>query len=325
MDENVLDVLKKNPDLHVSGEEIAHALGISRAAVWKHISRLRAFGYVIDAVPHLGYRLVSVPDKMLPDEIRSRLHGGPFGSDIVAYQQTASTNDVAYALAQKGAAEGTVVVAEAQTKGRGRMRRIWDSPEGMGIYASLVLRPALSPSDVGRVTIMSAVSACCTIAAYSGLAAQIKWPNDVFINGKKVCGILTEMNAEQDQVHFVVMGIGINVNTPLRALPPEATSLKAEGGRAFSRVELLSALLMRLESDYRLLTSGKFATITAEWRSRSLTLGKRVSFRTNHGIVEGQAMDIDERGALIVREDSGFLHHCISGDVALCAAEKSKE
>jgi len=318
-DEMVLAALKEEEGKLVSGAELAGKLGVSRAAVWKHISQLRNVGYGIDTVPFEGYRLVSRPDLMLSAEIKSGLKTERFGKEVYAFRETSSTSDVASALATGGAQEGTVVVADRQTEGRGRMGRSWESAPGVGIYMSLVLRPRIPPMDVPRITITSAVAASELLKEEVGLEAPIEWPNDIVVNGKKVCGILTEMVAEQDRVESVILGIGLNVNHAEKHLSPElretATSLYIEGGVKRDRTALLKRLLERLEQLYDMLQEGRFEGIVARWSANSYTLGRRVRCTADGQPVEGIAESLASDGALVVRTDDGTVRQITCGDV----------
>ena len=318
-DEMVLAALKKQEGNLVSGAELARKLGVSRAAVWKHVSQLRDVGYGIDTVTFKGYRLVSRPDLMLSSEIKSGLKTERFGKEVYAFTETSSTSDVASALARGGAAEGTVVVADRQTKGRGRMGRSWESVPGVGIWMSVVLRPHIPPMDVPRITITSAVAVSELLKEEIGLEAPIEWPNDIVVNGKKICGILTEMVAEQDRVRSVILGIGLNVNHADKDFSPElrgnATSMCIEGGIRYDRTALLQRLLERLERLYDMSLEGGFNEIVARWSANSYTLGRRVRCTADGRPVEGIAASLASDGALVVRTDDGAVKQITCGDV----------
>ncbi len=303
----------------VSGAELAKELGVSRAAVWKHISQLRRVGYEIDTVPFAGYRLVSRPDLLLSAEIKAGLNTKRFGKEVYAFRETSSTSDAAAALARGGAEEGVVVVADTQTAGRGRMGRSWESVPGVGIWMSLVIRPHMPPMNVPRVTITAAVAVSEVIRAETGNEAPIEWPNDIALRGKKVAGILTEMVAEQDRVEFVILGIGLNVNHTERdftaTIKRKATSLYLEDGVRRNRTSLLQKLLERLEYLYEMLQEEKFGEIVARWSANSYTLGRRVRCTTDGRPVEGVAESLASDGALLVRTDGGSLQRITSGDV----------
>ena len=271
----VLQVLRGAAD-PISGEYLAAQLGLSRAAVWKRVHRLTALGYVIEGSPRRGYRLLAVPDKLLPEEVLQGLKARLFTGPVHYFETLNSTNDLAKELAAQGAPEGTVVVAEAQTRGRGRLGREWNSPPGVGLYVSLVLRPMLPPMELPQITLTTAVAVVRAVRRVTGLAPGIKWPNDLLLNGKKLGGILTEMETESDRIRHVVVGLGLNVNNP--AFPPEvaatATSLTLAVGRSFSRVLLLQAWLEEFEELYGRFLNQGFPEILEEWKSAAGDVGE---------------------------------------------------
>ena len=288
---------------YLSGVTLSQQLGISRVSIWKHIRGMAEDGYVIEASPR-GYKLVSSPDRLLPYEFpdsEQRIHYFP---------EIDSTMDVARELAKEGAEEGTIVIAEVQTRGRGRLSREWLSPEG-GIYFTVILRPRISPAYAPRINLMAAVAVAATIRKLFGLKAELKWPNDVLVAGKKVCGILAEMDAEMDVVNFVNVGIGINANTPVPKFNKTATSLSDELGRQVSRREFLRALLTEMDKRQARLMKSE---LLQEWRNLSGTLNKRVSITSLDEEVTGQAVDIDATGALLVRSKDGSLKTVLVGD-----------
>ena len=317
MDEKILNIFRKNPDNYISGEEISQKLGISRAAIWKHIEKLRQRGYDFAAVPHLGYRLSAVPDRLFPEEIKFGLDTKIIGQRIIYYDVIGSTNTKCYELAEKDYPQGTTVVAEGQTKAKGRLSRSWLSPRYKGIYFSVILKPDILPMRVPKITLLAAVSVASVISKLTRLSALIRWPNDVLINRRKVCGILTEMNAEADRVNFIILGIGINVTTKRSSLPKGATSLFEEGAKDITRAQLLRKLLMELESNYLLFKKRGFAPIVREWQNFSAILGSRVKIISHSEKIEGQAAGIDSEGALILRLDNGFQKKILAGDVEL--------
>ncbi|MDD3275137.1 MAG: biotin--[acetyl-CoA-carboxylase] ligase [Candidatus Omnitrophica bacterium] len=317
MKEKILDCLSKKND-YLSGDQISRHLGISRQGLWKHIQELKDLGYEIVAVPHLGYRLESVPDRLFDFAVAHNLHTKFTGKKIYYSDYLDSTNNLAMKLGMEGAPSGTLVLAESQGKGRGRLGRHWLSPKHKGIYLSLLLRPRISPSNSPLLTLMSAVSICEAVKEAIGLSVQIKWPNDVLVNNKKLAGILTEMSAEMDKVNFVVIGIGLNVNNDRKSLLPQATSLREARGEELSRLDLLQGLLRRLEENYLLLEEGGARQIIDKWRGFTLTLGTRVRVAFQDKYVEGQAADIDSDGSLVIRKDSGLMQKISSGDVISC-------
>ena len=321
IDEKILTILRNKTD-YVSGEELCKNADISRAAIWKHVEKLREEGYGIEASPHLGYRLLNIPDRLIPAEIKWKLKTKVLGKEIISYKKVGSTNDIAYELAEKGLRDGSIILAEEQEKGKGRHGRRWLSPSKGGIYLSAILRPHITPNEIPKITLLAAVAAAKAIRETAGLQAMIKWPNDILVNNRKVCGILTEMKAEQDSVDFIVIGIGINVNTPLKALPKGASSLKEElrhrgKDEYVSRVELTKKLIEKLEEDYFLLKKEGFRPIMDEWKRLTDMLGSRVKVVLQNRAFEGLVHDIDPDGALVVRKDAGTLERISSGDIVV--------
>lgn len=316
MQTKILHFLKKATN-YISGEEISDNLKISRQGLWKHIETLRESGYDILAVPHLGYKLVSSPDRLFPSEIKPNLKTKYIGKKIYYFESLPSTMDTAMQLGLKGAEEGTLVLAETQSHGRGRMGRPWVSPKYKGIYLSLILRPQIPPQQLSILTLLAAVSAVETVNEVFGQEAKIKWPNDILLNGKKLGGILTEINAEVDQMRFVVIGIGININNDKKSLLPQATSLKEERGESFNRISLLQKILKSIEDNYESFKTKGNDFIIDKWRASNVTLGKRVKVNLHHVLLEGQAVGIDSDGALLLRKDSGITQRVTSGDITL--------
>ncbi|MDP8298897.1 MAG: biotin--[acetyl-CoA-carboxylase] ligase [Candidatus Tantalella remota] len=309
----------------VSGEDISDALGFSRAGVWKHISKLRKDGYVIEAVPHHGYRLSSSPDKLYGYEISAGLDTGTMGRKAIYHYETIpTTNDKAYELAEKGSEEGTIIIAETQTKGKGRMGRTWTSPKGQGIYMSMILRPDVETDEIPAITLVAAAAVIAAVKKTSGLEPGTKWPNDVMIEGKKLCGILTEIKAQPDKVDFLILGIGINVNTPAGKLPLEGTALKEKCGRRLSRLELIRQILREFEKRYDILQKKGFAALRDECKKVSLVLKKEIRVEEHHKTIKGVAVDIDEKGVLIVKTAKDGLKRIFSGDVVLCRPGKGR-
>lgn len=314
--------LKGQKGHFVSGEVLRADLGVSRAAVSKHVRRLRAEGYQIESATKKGYMLTGVTERLLPREISEAIDTEVFGRPgIVHFDRTDSTNLQAKTLAGAGAAEGTLVVAEEQLEGRGRKQRTWFSPPGMGIYASLILRPSISPGEAPRMTLMTAVAAAEALQRVTDVPVRIKWPNDLLIKGKKVAGILTEIVTEMDAIEYVVIGLGLNVNTPKRVWPKAlqeiATSVRMEAGRRFSRVEILAAYLSRLEAGYGLVRKGAFDQIIRRWKALSRMVGQKVAVEELDIRYTGRVEDVDDSGVLLVRDAAGTLHRVFSADIRL--------
>ena len=305
----------KNTSNYISGEEISQSLKISRTAVWKYIQELRQRGYEIVAVPHLGYKLVSAPDLLLAEEIQFQLGTRVVGNKVVCHDTVSSTMDEAFRLGMEGAPDGTVVCAEGQTRGRGRLGRNWASARHKGIYISVILRPKFPPTELAKLTLWAAVAVSEALEKSTGVSALIKWPNDLLVGEKKVAGILTELRAEVDQVKFVVIGIGVNVNHTAHQLIETGTSLRVEAQKTFLRVDVLKEILRSLERRYLELNEHGFKPVLDQWKKRSVTLKKWVRIADPAGVVEGQAIDLDDDGGLLIRQDSGVVIKKMAGDV----------
>lgn len=323
-DARILTALRTAGAGWVSGADLSQTLGLSRAAIWARIEELRGLGYVIEAMPHRGYRLQSAPDLLHADDLLSRLAGaGVVGRDIRVFQQTTSTNDVVEKLAVDGVQEGMAVFAESQTKGRGRLGRCWVSPAGKGLLFSVLLRPALPPQSATQLTITAATAVARAIQRHAGMAPEIKWPNDILLRGRKTAGILTELSAELDHIKYVILGIGVNVNLDTADFPPEwrgmSTSLKLASGRAVSRPGLAADLLRELDADYARVRAGQFSAVADEWERQCTTLGQQVRIRFGEREVSGRAEALDEDGALLIRTQHGRLERIVGGDVTLAS------
>ena len=315
----ILELLRRQEGF-LSGEDIGRELSITRAAVWKGIKKLREEGYEIEAVTNRGYRLTNPETMYNKRELEQGLKTKTMGQSIYFYEETDTTNNRARELALEGAPEGTLVVAEKQTAGRGRRGKVWESPLGTGIWMSLVLRPQIMPAEASVLTILCGLATAEAIKAETGLSAGIKWPNDILINGKKAVGILTEMDCEMSEVHFVIPGIGINVNTA--SFPPEiadiATSLYLECGKTVSRRRLVHKVLERLEEHYEtFLRTGSFTAMLEDYRKHCITLGKEVHVLGREPFF-AEALDITPEGELLVRRaDNGKEEVVFSGEVSI--------
>ncbi len=317
MQEQILDFLKKKSG-YVSGDQLSHQLGITRQGLWKHIQTLKELGYDIVAVPHLGYKIISCPDKLFSEQISYQLKTNFMGKKIFYFDAVSSTMDVGLELGIKGMPEGTLVVAETQTKGRGRLGRHWSSPKHKGIYLSLIFRPKISPGEAPMLTLLAAVSICEAIKEIATLEAKIKWPNDILFHNKKLGGILTELSAEMDEVKFIVIGIGLNVNNDSKSLTEGATSIREQKKESLNRVELLQEILRRIEENYLIFQKKGSGIIIDKWRIHNITLGRRVRISAHKEHLEGDAVDIDSDGGLLVRNDSGLTQKVMAGDVVHC-------
>jgi len=316
--DKLIELLVKNATVVVPGPKIASQVGVTRFAVSKWVKRLRGLGVEIKSHAGTGYQLVKMPDILVPSLIQGELGESEIGHSIIHHFRIDSTNTAAMVLAQEGAAHGTVVVAEEQTAGRGRFGREWFSEKSSGIYLSVILRPPFSPAAAPILTLMAGVAAQHTLASLTGLNVDIRWPNDLLINGKKVAGILTEMNAELGRLHAVVLGIGINVNNSQMpaALKHIATSLRIEGQRPWSRVQISIALLKELERHYHLLLENGSAAIAERWSAASsYACGKRIRIVSAAADSDATTTGVDPSGALRVRYDDGREEALVAGEV----------
>jgi BirA family biotin operon repressor/biotin-[acetyl-CoA-carboxylase] ligase len=316
---NILKFLREKE--YVSGEALAQKLGISRVAVWKQIQRLKDMGYEIIANQNLGYCLISRPDLLIPQEVQRRLFTKYIGKEVYYFPELKSTNIMAKEKAlhrAEGINEGTLIIAERQSAGKGRLGREWFSPAG-GIWLSIILYPQLPPSYISRITLMTAVVVVRAIKMCTQIDPQIKWPNDILINEKKVCGILTEMSAELDIINWVVVGIGINVNIEHQEFPEDiqenTISLKEVSGKEILRVKMVQIFLQEFEKYYESLKRKEFSSILKEWKLYSHTLGRKIRVDMGERIVTGEAVNINEEGALILKKEDGELVEIISGTI----------
>ena len=315
----LLTLLSENATIVISGARIARETGMSRSTVWRWVEELRKLGVHVKGQRSTGYFLEKVPDVLTPDLLHKRLKGNLFGKRIFHFFKIDSTNRVAMELGFAGEPEGTVVMAESQTAGRGRTGRTWFSEKGTGLYVTLLLRPRLAPAQAPLLTMLAGLSAQAAVAAQTGLTPELKWPNDLMLNGKKLGGILTEMHAEPSAVRFVIVGIGINVNQ--EKFPPElaaaATSIRKETSRMSYRVELLARLLRQFEGDYnRFLREGPSFVVERFESLSSFAKGKRVRVDTGAESYTGTTAGLSPDGLLLVTKDGGSQVTVIAGDVS---------
>ena len=286
---------------------------------------LRHLGYEIEAFRRLGYRLVRSPDLVIPSEISPILKTKWMGKEIRYFRTIDSTNSEAYQLALRGAKEGEIVLAESQEKGRGRVGRQWFSPAFLNLYLSVILRPNLPPHRASLLTLMAAVATADAIERFSGLHPTIKWPNDILLNGRKIAGLLNEIHSETDRIHFVVLGIGVNLNVDRQRFPQmirdRATSLKEGMGRKISRKAFLAMLLESLEKWYGVFLEDGGASVLNAWRDRAQIAGKHVRISSFDEVLVGRAVDVDSEGALLVQMRNGQRKRIVAGDVDYTATK----
>jgi BirA family transcriptional regulator, biotin operon repressor / biotin---[acetyl-CoA-carboxylase] ligase len=319
MDDEILKLLREHSTSFLSGEEMSHTLKVSRTAVWKRMKNLRASGYDIEASRRLGYRLIRSPDLLTPSEIKPLLKTKWMGKGIHHFQTITSTNTEAYQLALRGAPEGEIVIAESQEKGRGRLGRHWVSPPFVNLYLSVILRPDIPPSQASLITLMAAVAVAEGIERFSGLHPVIKWPNDILLKNRKLAGLLNEIHSETDRIHFVILGIGVNLNMDKKLLAKEirnvATSLKMETGKTVSRKEFVPCLLEALEKWYTLFLREGGKPVLDAWRERARIRGKAVKVTSFGETLFGRAVDVDSEGRLILETEKGERKNIVAGDV----------
>ena len=321
VDQRIIDSFRLKEGEVISGEELSSLLNVSRTAIWKHIQSLKSLGYRIEALPSQGYRLLSSPDLLIPSEIRSGLTTERLGKRIICFTETDSTNSILFKLAEDGAEEGTVVIADAQRRGKGRLGREWISPGGVNLYFSMLLKPDILPVEAYQLTFLSAVAVSRAIERTTSLIPRIKWPNDILVNDRKVAGLLNEMSAETEKVNFVVLGIGINLNMKRDQFPVDirfpASSLLLEGGSEIGRCAFIRTLITELDDLYAVYMKEGDEPVRKEWLVRCDIEGRTVSVSGNDLDFTGVVSRVDETGGLVVRLPDGREEKVFSGDVRI--------
>jgi BirA family transcriptional regulator, biotin operon repressor / biotin---[acetyl-CoA-carboxylase] ligase len=317
----LLDAFTNAGDSFLSGQHLAELIGCSRTAVWKHMEEMRKDGFQLEAVRRKGYRIIRTPETVTADEIRLGLQTDFIGRNIHYIESVDSTQKIAHQLANENVPEGTVVIAEEQVSGKGRMDRKWHSPKYTGIWMSLILRPNIPLPKAPQLTLLTAVSVAQALEELTGLHPEIKWPNDILLLGKKITGILTELQAEADRINSVIIGIGINVNQQLEDFPSElhsiATSLSIEKGEKVSRAALIRAIFKQFEKLYLLYLDEGFSPIKLLWESYAVSIGKNLRARTLTTVIEGKALGITDDGVLQIQDVNGKIHQVYSADIEL--------
>ncbi len=322
LDARLLAALRAS-QVHLPATDLAGQLATPLALVEARLAELRDAGFEIEERPGLGFRLLHSPDRLIADDLHSRLGQCDLAREIVVFTETASTNDSAMQRGRQGAGGGLVIFAERQTAGRGRFGRAWASASHRGLWFSLLLRPTLPYSAWPRLTTWAAVSLAATIENWLGLPAAIKWPNDIYLSGRKIAGILAESGVDVNGQPFAVVGIGVNVNQNAADFPPELASKAASlgmvsGGRFIDRPTFAANLLRELDTRLPLLASA-FPEMIAEASRRSLLLGRWVQIQSGHSMIEGRAEELDADGQLLLRTDDGTLHRLSAGEVTVIA------
>lgn len=314
----ILEELKKT-ESYISGEELGEKLGVSRAAIWKGIQKLKEQGYEIEAVSNKGYHIVRNQDLYNGIEIEEVCNTTKIAKEVYFYEQTDSTNNCIRKLAKEGKKEGVVAVAEIQTAGKGRRGKGWQSPKGTGIWMSMLLTPNITPPEAPVLTLLAGLAVCRAVRQQTGLTAMIKWPNDILISNKKICGILTELYAEMDSVHFVITGIGINVNTEVfpEELQKTATSLKIEKGETISRKNMIKAVIEEFEKIYlQYEKECSFLPFREEYKKYCINVGKELQVLSKQPFI-AKGVDITEQGELLVQKQTGEKVVVFSGEVSI--------
>lgn len=321
MKEKILAALRNNPTEFVSGKKLSELFNCSRMAIWKHIEELREQGFRIDSMHRKGYRLLTEIDPIHTKEWESRLTTKFLGKELIYYPVVESTQTIAHQLAREGKSEGTCVIADRQTGGRGRLGRKWQSPAGVGIWSSFIIRPNLPLESVSQMTLVVAAAVAKTLACF-GYDPEIKWPNDILLNGKKVCGILTELQGDIDRVKYMVIGIGINVDQRAHELGEEiisrATSLfLTEPNNRPSRSTLFVELCKQFEVLYEIYQEHGFSPIRTIWETYALAAERKVMIHMHQTSFLGKIKGITDRGILLVENEHGEIHEIISADIEI--------
>lgn len=316
---DLLDAFTNAGEAYLSGQYLAELMGCSRTAVWKHIEELRKEGFELEAVRKKGYRILKTPEKITADEIRLGLKTRFIGKNIYYEESVESTQKIAHRLAYDNVPEGTVIIAEEQLSGRGRMDRKWHSPKYTGIWMSLILRPNIPLPKAPQLTLLAAVAIVQAIEELTDLSPEIKWPNDILINGKKVTGILTELQAEADRINSIIIGIGMNVNQVEEDFPVElkkiATSLRIEQDKELSRAAMVREIFNNMEKLYQLYLAEGFLPIKLLWESYAISVGKEITARTLMQTIVGKALGITDEGVLMIEDKQGVTHYVYSADI----------
>lgn len=314
----LIEILNKQEG-HISGQDLSDRMGISRTAVWKHMNELKKDGYGIEAVQRKGYKILSSPDKISENTLRWGLDTKWIGHDLYHFDQVESTQEIVHEMAKQGKPHGTVVIADEQVKGKGRMARNWDSPKGKGIWMSILLRPDLPPIQAPQLTLLAATVLAKVMANNSDLNPQIKWPNDLLVNHKKVSGILTEMQAEHDSIQYVVLGTGINVNQDEADIPEDilykASSLKIESGEDWSIQHTIQEILRLFEESYERYERLGFGAIKEDWEHFGYRIGEEVTISTMRKTWQATLIGIEADGALRARSKDGEEEKLYSAEI----------
>ncbi len=322
MKDKILKQLKENQGKYLSGEELSSCFDVSRTAIWKAINQLKSMGYTIESQTKLGYRYIEGPDSITSLELQPLLDTKKIGRQVKYLESVDSTNSFAKRLSENGFEDGSVVIADVQTAGRGRLGRSWISPKSRGIWMTIMLKPQINPMDASKVTLLAAYALCKSIKAETGLEASIKWPNDIIAGRKKLCGILTEMGAELDIINYLIVGVGINANLIEDDFPEElietATSIRLETGMEVTRKRLAASFLNEFEKCYEAFSSsGSIEHIIDAYKDMLHMLGKKVRAIYKNEELIGEAIDVSSEGQLLIRLEDGSIREIVSGEVSV--------
>ncbi|RYG73590.1 biotin--[acetyl-CoA-carboxylase] ligase [Lentibacillus lipolyticus] len=315
----LIELLNTNENTYISGQKLSEELNISRSAIWKHMKELEKDGYTIEGVRRKGYRIVTSPDKVSENTVLWGLGTDWIGKNMVHKQMADSTQTIAHQEALNGAPNGTVVIADQQTQGKGRMERQWHSAKGKGIWMSIILRPDLNPGLAPQLTLMTAAVVAEVLTVHTPANPKIKWPNDILLNHKKAAGILTEMQAEQDRIQYVVIGIGLNVNQMETDFPDplkeKATSIRQETGKSCHTTNLIQQILGRFEQVYATFMQNGFSPIKSKWEYYGYKIGEKIRIRTPRNSLDAVLLGIAEDGALLARTSDKEIKKIYSGEI----------
>lgn len=319
-DEHLLQLLNEHPGQYISGEEISRRMAVSRTAIWKGINRLKEKGYEFESISRKGYRITRRPDRFDQTSLQLALsEKGSWGQPLHLFESVLSTQDEARSLAEQQASEGTLVISEEQTAGRGRQGRPFYSPPGRGIWMSLVMRPEQPLQYMSQLTLLAAVAVCRALRNTTQLDIGIKWPNDLLISGRKVCGILIESTAEDGRVRYAIAGMGIDANLTAEDLPEHLqtvmTSLRIESGKPVDRATVVAEVIYELETLYQLYNAEGFAPIAALWESMAISIGKSIQVHNAQGSLQGVAQGLGMNGELLLRQADGQVIPIYSGEI----------
>jgi BirA family biotin operon repressor/biotin-[acetyl-CoA-carboxylase] ligase len=315
----LIQLLAANSEQYISGQLLSDQLKISRSAIWKHMKELEKDGYQIEGKSNKGYRIISYPDKLSENTVRWGLETDWIGKNIIHKESTTSTQHIAHDEARNNAAHGTIIIADEQTKGKGRMNRSWFSTKGKGMWLSIILRPEIAPQQAPQLTLLTATVLADVLQSYCNVKPLIKWPNDILLNNKKTAGILTEMQAEQDIINYIVIGIGLNVNQSTLELSEEirhkATSLYIETEKENSINALIQEILMTFEKSYDQYIKNGFPDIKQKWESYGFKIGEEITIKTIKDHFHATFLGIEEDGALRIKRTDGSIQRLYSAEI----------